>query len=135
MSKLIKDEDRKEFLDNQKKMAEDTIITKEEKKKKEFDVKLVVDLMNESYLDGVDTVVGVLQEAMTNYLKSGKLTKDMKGGIALIGNVLVSTQEEIHTNDFMGDVMKDFLAKAARRDLASMKKPFYKLKKKGKVKL
>jgi hypothetical protein len=99
-----------------------------------FDVNTVTDLMNESYLDGFDTLVGVLQDAMHNYLAGDTLNEDMKAGIALIGNVLMTTQEEVHSTDFMGDVTKDFLEKAAKRDLASFKKPFYKPKK-GKVKV
>ena len=107
---------------------------KETEEKKILDVNTVGELMNEAYLDGADTIIGVLQEAMTTYLSGGELNDDMKAGIAIIGNVLVSTQEEVHSKDFMGDVTKDFLEKAARRDLANFKKPFY-TPKKGKVKV
>ena len=109
-------------------------MSKETEEKKILDVNTVGELMNEAYLDGADTIIGVLQDAMTEYLSGGKLNDDMKAGIALIGNVLMSTQEEVHSKDFMGDVTRDFLEKAARRDLASFKKPFYKPKK-GKLKL
>ena len=102
--------------------------------KKDFDLKAVGDLMNEAYLDGVDTIIGLVNEAFVKYGNNDSMTEEMKQGMGLLCSILQEAQTEVHSTDYMASVTADFLKKAAKRDLANFKKPFFKPKR-GKVKV